>query len=260
MTNSLGVDVSKYNGPVHWDVAFQNGVKYTGVRATISWGYKDPWFAYNVTECSQLGIYIMPYHVLYAGESIDRQVKNFLDTTSDWDLKFPVLDLELHHGLTKIAITKAVIAWCEAIEKAINKKPIIYSRKYWINDYTLAGDWRNSWDWWLAAYYDNRTIERPAPPPKPTGVTNWLIHQNCDKKPAWPGFAAGGKDFLSTVDINRWNGDDEAVDKYFMPDLGEAIPKPPHETKLCPCCGQLIHEQPPTPFPKPPEKPIRLEY
>jgi len=95
----------------------------------------------------------------------------------------------------------------------LGRKPIIYSRAQWINLYTVNDMWRTRYDWWLAQYLYDRTIARPAPPALPSGVTTWLIHQNCDKKPAWPGFAA--PDFIQTCDINRWNGDDAAVVAYF---------------------------------------------
>jgi len=100
--NALGIDVSKYNGPVNWEVAKENGVTYAGMRASISWGYRDPWIGYNLSECKRLGIFIMPYHVLYPGENVPRQVDNFLNACAvSWEFEIPVLDLELTHGQSK---------------------------------------------------------------------------------------------------------------------------------------------------------------
>lgn len=225
--NSLGVDVSRYNGPVNWQVGKANGVKYAGYRASISWGYRDPFAAYNRDGLRAQGIYRMPYHVLYPGEPIAAQVNNFYQAAAeDWTQAVPVLDLELHHNFDKFVITRAIVQWCEQVEAATKRKPIIYSRASWVNEHTTLGDWRNRWDWWLAQYLFDRTIERPAPPTRPTGVTDWLIHQNCDKKTAFPGFAAEG--FIATCDIDRWNGDDAVVDAYF---LGGIAPPQPVDVK-----------------------------
>jgi len=92
--------------------------------------------------------------------------------------------------------------------------------------------WRTRYDWWLAHYLMDRTVERPAPPAIPSTVVSWLIHQNCDKKPAWEGFAASSNDFIKTVDINRWNGDNSAVADYF----GSTVPPAP----VCKCCGKPL--------------------
>lgn len=212
MSNALGIDVSRYNGLVDWAIAREHGVIFTGIRASISWGYRDPFITSNWQGAREAGIYRLAYHVLYPGESIERQVTNYLEAVgSDWERAWPVLDVELDHGVSISHITAAILNWCDIVESRLGKRPIIYSRANWIDRYTLMGAWRSHYHWWLAHYQADRTQERPAPPALPQGVSDWLIHQNSDKGEAWPGLQNG----MSTVDRNRWNGDEQAVSVFF---------------------------------------------
>lgn len=227
-TNALLVDVSRYNGMVKWPIAQANGVIGAGMRATISYAYADPFIQYNISETSVLGMYRLPYHVLYPGESIQRQIDNFLRACGDnWDNAHPILDIELHPWIGKSTITRAIITWAAGIEARIGLLPILYSTASFINEFTEAGVWRNNFKWHLAHYLTDRTKEKPAPPRKPIGVTDWLIHQNSDKIIAWDGFAGEGG--IKTVDYNRWNGDKTKVDKFFG--------RTPANTIICPNCG-----------------------
>ena len=227
-TNALLVDVSKYNGMVKWPVAKEHGVVGAGMRASISYAYADPYIYYNMTETLTIGMYRLPYHVLYPGESPQRQIDNFLRACGeDWTNAWPVLDIELHPWVGKSTITNAIVTWATGVEARIGKLPLLYSTASWINEFTWTGTWRSDFKWWLAHYLNDHTIEKPAPPARPYGVIDWQIHQNSDKIIAWDGFA--GADGIKTVDYNRWNGPNSAVDEFF----GNF----PVNTITCPNCG-----------------------
>ena len=209
--NALGIDVSRYNGLVNWQNAAAQGIRFAGIRVCISWAYRDPFGAANLSGAADAGIHRIAYHVLYPGESARRQADNYLATTAGADC-WPALDLELDHGQTPAHITDTTLDWCNIVESSTGMRPILYSRAGWVNEHMTAGSWRNDYHWWLASYNANRTTERPAPPVLPSGVHTWLIHQNSDKIPAPAGLQSGG---IMTCDVNRWNGDDAAVDAWF---------------------------------------------
>ena len=212
MTQSLGIDISRYNALVDWQVAAARGVRFAGIRMTISWAYRDPFGTSNLQGAQSVGIRRMPYAVLYPGEDPARQVANLMQACGDiWDEAVPVLDAELAHGYGKAHITDTLLAWLDNCETETGLQPILYSRADWINTYTETGAWRNQQRWWLAHYLFTPE-ERPSPPLLPVGVTNWLIHQTADKIPAWPGLQSGG---ITTCDTDRWNGDDAAVAAWF---------------------------------------------
>lgn len=244
--NSLGIDVSNYNKLVNWKIAKEHEVHFAGMRASISYAYRDPWITRNLSESHSLGIHPLPYHVLYPGEDPKTQATNFLAACGDvWFWAWPVIDMELDHGQTRERIRDTMLEWLQLVESGCGKRPLIYSRKYWIeentllgikahesenywiDDFVVPGDWKTQYQWWLANYYDPATKEKPAPPSLPLGVTDWLIHQNSDLIPAWPGL--NGEGGIVTCDIDRWNGDDSVVDRFF----GEVVvPVPDIESRL----------------------------
>jgi GH25 family lysozyme M1 (1,4-beta-N-acetylmuramidase) len=211
VSNSLGIDTAGCNGICYWSVAKANGVHYAAARATISWGYQDNWFPHNWQGMKEQGIHRLAYHVLYPGQPFKAQAENFLRVVGDdWDDAFPINDIELVHNCSKAQITDCLLGWDEYVS-ARAPKVIDYSRKQFIDDYTELGEWRKQRDWHLAQYLNDRTKEAPPPPALPIGVTDWLVHQNADHFPAWAGLTPGSKD----LDIDRWNGDGNAVDNYF---------------------------------------------
>jgi GH25 family lysozyme M1 (1,4-beta-N-acetylmuramidase) len=211
MNKSLGIDVAGCNGRTNWDVAKLNGVHFGAARASISWGYQDKWFPDNWAGMKKAGIHRFAYHILYPGESYKTQAENFLRVVGgDWSDAYPVLDVELDHDQTRATITDCTLNWLEYV-KSRAPKPLIYSRAAWIAQFTMPGAWRGLFDWWLAQYLDDRKKEHPGPPPLPSGVTTWLVHQNADHFIAWPGLHTDSID----LDIDRWNGDEAAVDRYF---------------------------------------------
>lgn len=224
--NAFGIDVSAYNGQMDWGKAKAHNVSFAGMRATISWGYRDKWLPHNLYGAKQQNIERMCYHVLYPGESVTRQVDNFAKSVGEWEDIAPVIDVELDHGYGKNVITAAIISIIHETQGIIGKEPIIYSRAQWINTFTLPGEWRQTVKWWLAQYYD-RTKEDTRPPDLPFGVSNWLIHQNADKYPQF----CNGPDGISTVDTNRWNGDEAAMRAWFHPTPPEP-PNPVHGTEI----------------------------
>lgn len=211
MTQALGIDVSRYNGIVNWEVARENGVTFTGIRVAISYAYRDPYGVSNMIGARQQGIYAFAYHPLYPESSPAMQADNYLQATNGFDV-WPVPDLELDHDQTVSRITDTALEYARLVERSTGKRPVFYSRASWVNQYMTLGAWRDTYQWWLAQYLYDRTQEKPSPPLMPSGATKWLIHQNCDQKPAWLGLQTGG---IIACDINRWNGDDNAVRAFF---------------------------------------------
>lgn len=210
MTNSFGIDTAGCNGIAYWGIAKAHGVHFGAARATISWGYQDKWFPNSWKGMRELDIHRFAYHVLYPSQPYRTQAENFLRVIGDqWDDAFPVNDFELDQGCGKSQITDCILGFNEYVSQRA-PKVVNYSRKSWIDAYTELGEWRKYYDWWLAQYLD-RTKEDIRPPDLPIGISTFLIHQNADHYPAWPGFTPGSL----MLDTDRWNGDDTVCDAYF---------------------------------------------
>lgn len=234
---AFGIDLSRYNTDpdgkqqVDFDTiaAYDPEVVFIAMRAGVSWGYQDPWFAHYFQEAGRIGRVRLAYHVLYPGESAQAQMDHFFRILGEADLgRTPlVLDLELDHGQSLSRITATTGEACRILQARTGRTPILYSRAGWVNQFLRVADLPPV-HWWLAQYrwpwpYPLYTPEYPCPPALPQGVDAWLIHQTASR-----GASIGAK-AAHFMDYNRWNGSREDVFAY----IGEAP-----SAVTCPLDGQ----------------------
>ena len=218
MTLPFGIDISKHQG-VNDYAKMKANTSFVFVKATESWGYTDPKFYANWTGL--IGHNRGAYSYVWLSDDPLRQANHLIDIVTqagvDWKYDRLVLDLEKSgHGLSKAEVSRRVLVMMERIKEVTGRYPILYSRKYWVQDNMLLTDPRliNA-DWWLAYYrtalpYPLYTPEMSPPPLLPTGVTRWLFHQTCEKG---KGREVGVGSYY--VDQNRFNGTKEELDAYF---------------------------------------------
>jgi GH25 family lysozyme M1 (1,4-beta-N-acetylmuramidase) len=226
MTLPFGIDISKYqyssDGKQKPNFDTINATcSFVAVRAGISWGYTDPWFAYS---WQHLDVPRLAYHVVYPGEDASRQMSHFLNIVQPEANDRLVLDLELDHGYSKARITQTVNDCLAYILDNTGRYPVIYSRASWVNQFLDVSALPTNLDWWLAHYLARRpaplyTPEKTPPPLLPKGVTQWLIHQTGERG---NGGAVGVRSHY--VDTNRFNGTLDELRAYFG--LGEETPEP----------------------------------
>ena len=230
MSKPFGIDISRWQGTADWDViaAHEAKVEFAVFRATISWGYKDVQLIPNMLGAKAKGILRSAYHVVYPLQPADRQMDNFFEALDgDWGELPLVLDVELLHDAKWFQVQTTVKQCADIIEQRTGRKPIIYSRAGWVNDYmTNHGynipSWLNDYDWWLAQYLTSGA-EHPGPPRLPIGVTRdkVVIHQTADHT---PGFGVAS----AMMDYNRWQGTIEQLIEY----AGVPGDDPPPESHL----------------------------
>ena len=218
MTYPFGVDLSKHQG-INDFAKMRANTAFVFVKATESWGYTDPKFYQNWTGL--IGHNRGAYSYVWLSDDPLRQANHLIDIVTqvgvDWKYDRLVLDLEKSgHGLSKAEVSRRVLVMMERIKEVTGRYPILYSRKYWVQDNMLLTDPRlvNA-DWWLAYYrtalpYPLYTPEMPPPPLMPTGINRWLFHQTCEKG---KGREVGVGSYY--VDQNRFNGTKDQLDAYF---------------------------------------------
>lgn len=220
----FGIDVSRYQGIINWDViaAHEPKVEFVAIRAAVSWGYADTYFANNWAEARRVGIPRTAYHVFYPEEDPVRQMTHFLNVV-DGDLgELPLtIDVELDHDVSPTSYQIRLKAALDYIENTVNRRMIIYSRATFINTWvTGAGKtppaWYNFYDWWLANYLLSG-VEHPGPPTLPNGVlrNRVLIHQTSDRGEPF-GVQSGA------LDYDRWQYPLGHLDHY----AGLSVPTP----------------------------------
>ncbi len=218
----LGIDLSVYNCSAdgrrrpNFDLiaAHQPAVEFIAMRTGQSWGYRDPAFSYYLAEAQRIGVCILPYHVVFPGESARRQMDSFLNILAGVDIESVrlVLDLELDHSQMRGKITQTLGDCLKILQAETGRLPLVYSRASWVNEHLSVRDLPKL-DWWLAQYLARRsypayTPEFPCPPRLPEGVSAWRIHQTAERAPA-----IGSSGWY--MDYDRWNGSRAELLAYF---------------------------------------------
>lgn len=199
-----GIDVSYWNAGIDWPKVRAAGQRYVFAKATEGDFYADPTFDDNWRGAKTAGLLRGAYHFFRSNVDPKKQANKFIDYVKSMNDNAelpPVLDLETSDGQTKEKIIARVKTWLDLVEAAFNKKPIIYSGQYFLQDHlSEAGGgppaWAKDYPLWLAQY-PNVYIEG-AQPTLPRGWFKWTFWQYSDK-----GRVNGVN---AKVDLNVFNG------------------------------------------------------
>ena len=196
-----GIDVSHWQGRIDWDEVDAAGVDFVFAKATQGTWFTDPRYAVNRAAAERRGIKFSAYHFAEPGSAprdAVREADHFVETAA---LKprnlIPVLDLEIHNGLSPKAIRAWAKAWLERVEERLGVKPMIYTSpgfwSYYVADSTRLAQlgYRVLW----IAHYETEQPRVPAERWDGAGWTFWQWTQ-C-------GRVAG---IRGCVDRNAFNG------------------------------------------------------
>jgi GH25 family lysozyme M1 (1,4-beta-N-acetylmuramidase) len=211
-TRPFGVDISRYNGVVDFDMMRAYDyvpVEYIMIRSGqgASWSYDalDSRFYYNWENAK--GIPRMCYHVIYPSVSVIPQVDNVERIFEEVDFDFgegPLwIDLELWQGQTPQVVNDRTQEFQWRLEERFNIKVGIYSG-WWFLSQLPHASWWNDVDWWLAQYL-NANLEREHPGPPAHGsipIENVKFHQTT----SWIEGAPMGAPGNVRIDGNRFMG------------------------------------------------------
>lgn len=226
----FGIDLSSNQGAIDADAiaAYEPKVLFCGIRASISWGYKDSLFPNYWQEIGRVGIYRCAYHVTWSKQDVLRQMDNFY-AAAPMPGELPrVLDFEVSGDggsdpkpATPAQHAETIMGCSDLILSRDGARPIIYTRtrlvSEWLRDWSKE-DLNAHW-WWLAQYTLDRVREHPGPPDLPKGLSaeRVLIHQTADKT---PGVGVESR----ALDRDRWQlGDEKALHEF----VGVEMPAPP---------------------------------
>lgn len=192
-----GIDVSRYQQTIAWDVVKEMKVKqiqlgFVFIKATEGIGNVDPEFYRNWKKSKQAGMIRGAYHFFNAAKDGREQAEKFIKTVEleKNDLP-PVLDIEQLNGTSIVVLKKELKEWLDIVENHYKVKPVIYTNVDFYSRY-LGKDF-DSYPLWAAHYYqyDEPRINR-----------NWSFWQHSEE-----GRVSG---ILSKVDFNVFNGDSAA--------------------------------------------------
>jgi len=189
-----GIDVSKYQQIINWDLVRQmkvDGIQigFAFIKATEGNGNQDRYFKRNWNKARESGVSRGAYHFFLPTKSGRTQAENFMRAVNleKGDLP-PVLDVEQTYGVGNEALKSRVKEWLDIVEEHYHVKPIIYTNVEFYKAH-LQDDF-DGYPLWVAHYLQQR---------KPRIHRDWHFWQHSES-----GRVNG---IASRVDVNVFYGD-----------------------------------------------------
>jgi lysozyme len=208
MSNILGFDLSMHNSdghPVQWDKVSNSGLRFVYVKATEGSTYEDPWFDRHWAAARARGLVCGAYHFFRSNRKGADQAENIKRHIfgeaqlgpGDLPVAIDVEELKSvdpSSPATVRAFLKELDACLRAVEKAMGRKPVLYTAGY---VWQALGSPANFLDYplWIAQ------PGAAAAPKLPKPFTQWTAWQYTFK-----GKLAG---VTGDVDLNRFRGSEE---------------------------------------------------
>jgi len=220
-----GIDVSKWQGMMNWNKAFQAGARFAFIRAgsisnTEGICYTDDQFERN----ADLAPSVMPvgfYWYFRPNHDAYKQADYFYDLIKVEDYKLPpVIDIEDPGGMSTYYIVKRLFQFVERITALAGVPPMIYTSPGFANPFLGSPDWLGDLPLWVAHW---TLLQQPT---LPVAWSSWLFWQySGDENNLGLEYGAQSR----AIDRNRFNGDADDFAAYID---GEIIEVPPHEIFL----------------------------
>ena len=167
---SLGIDVSKWNGEIDWDVVKAEGVDFAIIRcgyrgSSSGWLVEDPYFFQNIQGAKRAGIKVGVYFFTQAIDLVEavEEASMVITLLGDTKLDFPIfIDTEGANGgradnLDAATRTAVVNAFCQTIQNAGLEAGVYASRNWYLNRLNI--DDLYGYKIWLSAYRETPLYE-----------------------------------------------------------------------------------------------------
>lgn len=196
-----GIDVSRWQKEVDWDMVKAADISFAFVKATQNDFSQDAYFHRNWEETKRVGIKRGAYHFFIPNASAQGQVNMFTSTVrmEPGDMP-PVLDVEVTApNMSGEELRENIRIWLEGVTAYYGVKPIIYTNqnyyRRWLKGYFPE------YTFWMARY---NTVE-----PDIHYTDKWMFWQYSDRGTI-PGIKAA-------VDMNFFAGDLNSLQELCYP-------------------------------------------
>lgn len=204
-----GVDISRYQGDVDFDILYDQSIRFAFIKATEGIGHIDPLFIQNWENGKASDIKIGAYHFYRFEYSGKEQGEHFINNVSleSEDLP-PVIDLEYYgeyidNPASPNTVKEDLREMIEILYNAYGKKPIIYCNRYVYNHY-IKGDFTDV-DIWFRYIHKNQKF------PELSDGRQWTFWQY-DDKGELEGY--GGIGANEYIDLNYFYGNIKELEEY----------------------------------------------
>jgi len=215
----LGIDVSSH---ITWSSVSKNGFSFAFIKATEGVDYTDKDFWRNMNEAADAGIPIGLYHfgrpvpntsrAEEEAETFANVFNSARDQYTQTTFLKPALDIENYeyegiqefpYEMKKAPLSQWVRTWMQTVEDLTGIEPLLYVNSWYSG--SDPGSWSfeediTSYDLWVANYTSASSPN--------TGIWNdwafWQYEQNQNMSG------------VGVVDLNRFNGDEAALQKFVI--------------------------------------------
>jgi GH25 family lysozyme M1 (1,4-beta-N-acetylmuramidase) len=160
-----GIDVSKWQGRIDWNLVKADGIQFAMIRATYGWGKEnvDCFFNTNYECATRAGIPVGAYHYSYARtpEEAIKEAEHCYSVIKGKAFSYPIAyDMEesVVASLGKKRISQIAKAFCEKMED-YGYYVCIYANKHWLENY-FEDEIFDNYDIWLAQWTNRPTFEK----------------------------------------------------------------------------------------------------
>jgi len=215
-SQSLGVDVSSWNETVNWSqVSNPGGKVFALIRASAGANTTDSQFAVNAPNAHAAGLLVGAYHFAYPQAlTAQAEAQKFLSVASAYigtGFLPPALDIEdsdsedsYPYLMGQLALSQWIGDWCTAVKQATGVTPMIYTTRWYANNYFDAN--LNQYQFWVPTYSPTDTL----PNSTPANLTPWATwtFQQYETDPTTQGGGTGGtcSGLTGYADLDSFNG------------------------------------------------------
>lgn len=261
----LGVDVSRYQPKVDWQLIKAAGVEFVFIKATQGDYSTDPMLEIHAAGANAAGLAVGLYHWCDPLVSYERQAAHFLKMAARVQYSMLAADVEQQWAdwnewaawirgegsitkyLTPETISenaKNVLAY---LDDRTSVKTILYTRASFIHSYARPMlNWCKNYPLWLAHYpyangrvavsweeFKTKYLPLITAPDMPMGCTKWHFWQFTGDKFLLPGLFRNDTD-LSPSDVNFWSGNLAELHQFAGVDIPTPEPEPEPEPEQPP--------------------------
>ncbi|MCL2589673.1 MAG: glycoside hydrolase family 25 protein [Betaproteobacteria bacterium] len=140
-----GIDISRYQGVIDWNVIANQGISFAFIKATEGSAHTDRYFAQNLKGALQTKLHIGAYHFFNFDSPGASQAAHFIATVPiDERMLPPVVDFEFYGDKLKNPpdrekAVQELSAMLDILAKHYGKTPVIYVTKETYDTYIAGG-------------------------------------------------------------------------------------------------------------------------
>lgn len=194
-----GVDVSRYQGQIDWELLASNDISFAFIKATEGSSHVDSCFSYNYEEARKTGLRVGAYHFFSYDSEGKTQADHYITVVEKTDdMLPPVIDLEFYgdkeqNPPAQDQVRQELAAMLDRLEEYYGMKPIIYATG---KSYKLyLADAFQEYDIWIRNIFTS---------PRLSDHREWTFWQYTDR-----GKLEGYKGDEKYIDMNVFNGSSE---------------------------------------------------